>query len=133
MGKRWLIATNGSLWAVAACNILRKGIPALAADHRLPVVIIAVAIAAGFFFMFKRVSAKYTSRIWALEGEKFPIYRFMSAKGYMLIGIMMSMGIGFSMIPGMPQAFFAAFYPGLGLGLMSGAVRFFISALQERL
>lgn len=129
MGKRGLIATSGVLWAIAAFNILKKGIPALVLDHRLWIVIIAIAIAVGFIHMFKKVTNKYTDRVWNLEGEKFPIYKFMSAKGYLLIGIMMSMGIGFSLIPGMYQEFFAGFYPGLGLGLLSGSVRFFYRAI----
>ena len=132
MGKRGLVATSGILWAIAAFNILRKGIPALISDHRLMVVIVAVAVATGFFLMFRKVSNKYTERVWSLEGERFPIYRFMSAKGYLLIGIMMSMGIGFSFIPGMPEAFFAGFYPGLGFGLATGSICFFVRSITGR-
>lgn len=129
MTKRGLIITNGLLWAVAAFNILKKGLPALWQDHRWWVVAIALVIAAGFWIMFRRVSTKYADRVMALEGERFPIYKFMSPKGYLVIGLMMSMGIGFSLIPGVPLAFFASFYPGLGLGLLSGAVRFFVRAM----
>ena len=129
VGKRGLVATSGVLWAIAAFSILRKGIPALVAEPRVLVVNAAVIIAAGFFMMFRKVSNRYTERVWALEGERFPIYKFMSPRGYLLIGIMMSMGIGFSFIPGMPQAFFAALYPGLGLGLLSGSLRFFYRSL----
>lgn len=128
MGKRGLVATSGVLWAVASFNILKKGIPALVLDHRLLIVLTALAVAAGFILMFRKVSNRYTDRVWALEGDKFPIYRFMSAKGYLLIGIMMSMGIGLSLIPGMYQEFFAGFYPGLGLGLLSGSINFFYRA-----
>lgn len=130
MSKKGLIATSGILWAIAAFNILKKGIPALITDHRVLIVVVAIAIATGFTLMFRKVSAKYTARVLNLEGEKFPIYMFMSVKGYILIGIMMSMGIGFSLIPGMPSEFFAAFYPGLGLGLLSGSIRFFINACR---
>lgn len=128
MTKRGLLITNGLLWAIASFNILKKGIPALMQDHRWPVAVMAAVIAAGFFMMFKSVSGKYAARVTALEGDRFPIYMFMSPKGYLVIGIMMSMGIGFSLIPGMPQSFFASFYPGLGFGLLSGAIRFFAKA-----
>lgn len=128
MTKRGLIITNGLLWAVAAFNILKKGLPALGQDHRWWILAIAVVTAVGFWMMFRRVSTKYADRVVALEGERFPIYKFMSPKGYLVIGLMMSMGIGFSLIPGVPLAFFASFYPGLGLGLLSGAVRFFLRA-----
>lgn len=130
MTKKGLLATNGTLWFIAAFNILRKGIAALADDHRPLVVFSVLIVATGFFFMFKKVSWRYSQRVWHLEGEHFPIYRFMSLRGYLLIGLMMSMGIGFSFIPGIPNAFFAGFYPGLGFGLLSGSIRFFYQVFR---
>lgn len=120
---------SGALWAIAAFNILKKGIPALVGTHGPVVVVAALIVAVGFFMMFRKVSRKYTDRIWDLEGERFPFYRFMSLKGYLLIGFMMSMGIGLGHIPGMPEHFFAGLYPGLGFGLLSGSLRFFYSSL----
>lgn len=131
MKKRGLIAVNGLLWASASFNILRKGMHAIVMDHRLPVVLVAIAIGAGFFMMFRKVSLRYCERIMKLQGERFPLYMFMSTKGYMLIGLMMSMGIAFNHIPAIPTVFFAGFYPGLGFGLLSGAIRFLVCAVRQ--
>lgn len=132
MNKRGLITLSGLLWAIAGFNILRKGIPAMIDDHRILIILGALLVGTGFLFMFNKVSRKYTDRIIGLEGEHFPFYRFMSLKGYLLIGFMMTLGITAAHIPGMPQAFFAFFYTGLGTGLSYGAIRFFISAFTAK-
>lgn len=128
MNKRGLIITNALLWTFASYKILGKAVPAIIADHRWWVVAIGLVVLTGFTIMFHKVSSKYTRRILSLEGERFPIWKFMSAKGYILIGFMMSMGIGLGHIPGMPQAFFASFYTGLGTGLGYGAVKYLVKA-----
>lgn len=130
--KRYLLLTSALLWAFASYKILNKGIPSILADHRIWIVILAVIIAAMFIAMFQRVSQKYTLRIKDMEGVKFPIYRFMSLKGYLLIGFMMSLGIILGRIPGVPKAFFAFFYPGLGFGLLSGSIRFLINSFRQK-
>lgn len=128
MTKRGLILLNAALWGFAGYKILSKGLPALYTNHNARVVILCIVIAAGFLAMFKKVSGKYISRIQNLEGTHFPFYKFMSVKGYILIAFMMSLGIIASRIPGMPEAFFAAFYPGLGSGLLYGSIRYLIAA-----
>lgn len=130
MTKRSLILFNALLWAFAAYKILGKGLPALWDKHSTWIIVLCVIIAAGFLTMFARVSAKYTRRILDMEGERFPIYKFMSPKAYLVIGIMMTMGIVLGRIPAIPQEFFAFFYPGLGSGLAFGSVRYLIAALR---
>lgn len=127
MTKRHLILMNALLWSFAAYKILGKGLPCLWEDRRWWIILICLVIAAGFIMMFNRVSGKYTRRIHELEGERFPFYMFMSPKGYVLIAFMMTLGISMSHIPGMPDAFFAAFYPALGSGLVFGAIKYLIN------
>lgn len=129
VSKRGLLIMSGLLWSIAGFNVLRKGLAALATDHRWWVVLLAGCIGIGFVMMFTGVVRKYTQRILALDGERFPIYRFMSAKGYMLIGLMMTLGITMGLIPGMPVTAFAFFYTGLGTGLTYGAIRFFLNSI----
>lgn len=121
---------NALLWAFAAYKILGKGLPALYACHGWMVILPALVIAVGFIFMFHRVSGKYTMRILGMEGDRFPPYKFMSAKGYILIAVMMSMGIALGKIPAVPEEFFASFYPGLGSGLAYGALRYIVAAIR---
>lgn len=136
LGRRGLLILSGLLWSVAGVNVLRKGITALVevlsqswSWYAAIVVLLAIAIGTGFLLMFRGVVRKYTRRIQELDGERWPFYRFMSVKGYLLIGLMMTLGISASMIPGMPEAFFASFYTGLGTGLAYGAIRFFMNSV----
>lgn len=131
MSKRSLILVNAVLWAFAAYKILGKGLPALYANHGIIVILPCLVIAAGFVMMFNKVSAKYVKRILQLEGERFPIWQFMSPKGYILITFMMTLGITLGRIPAIPEAFFAAFYPGLGSGLAFGAVKYIMAAIRS--
>lgn len=128
--KRGLLVLNGLLWSIAGYNVLRKGISALAEDYRWWIVLLAGVIGAGFLMMFRNVVRKYTLRIQTLDGEHFPFYRFMSTKGYLLIGLMILLGIGMRLIPNMPITFFASFYSGLGSGLTYGAIQFLINSIR---
>lgn len=128
VSKRGLLILSGLLWSIAGFNVLRKGLSTLVLDHRWWIVLLAILIGVGFLLMFRDVVRKYTLRIRTLEGEQFPFYRFMSLKGYLLIGFMMTLGITMGLIPGMPTSFFASFYTGLGTGLSYGALRFFIES-----
>lgn len=130
LSRRGLLILSGILWSVAGFNVLRKGLMALVEDHRWWIVLLAIAIGASFLLMFRGVVRKYTHRIHSLQGKRWPFYRFMSVKGYLLIGLMMTLGITMGMIPGMPLAFFASFYTGLGTALSYGAIRFFINAIR---
>lgn len=130
VSKRGLLILSGLLWSIAGFNVLRKGLTALVEEHSWWIVLLAFIIGTGFVMMFRGVSEKYSRRIYTLQGEKFPCYRFMSLKGYLLIGFMMTLGITMGLIPGMPTAFFASFYTGLGTGLAYGAIRFFINSIR---
>lgn len=132
VSKRGLLIMSGLLWSIAGFNVLRKGVLSLAQDHRWWVLLLAVGIGAGFLIMFDGVVKKYSRRIFSLPGERHAAYLFMSRKGYLLIGLMMMLGISMSHIPGMPPAFFASFYTGLGTGLTYGAIRFFVHSFLQR-
>lgn len=132
LNRRGLLILSGLLWSVAGFNVLRKGLRALFEVHPWWIILLAIAIGIGFLMMFRGVVRKYTHRIQTLEGERWPFYRFMSGKGYLLIGLMMTLGITMGMIPGMPLAFFASFYTGLGTALSYGAIRFFINAIRTK-
>ena len=127
MGKRGLYLLSALLWSFASYKILGKGLPALMSCHRWWVIILCILICTGFIMMFHKVSGNYINRIKDLEGERFAPWRFMSLKGYLVIGFMMTLGIVCGRIPGMPVEFFAALYPGLGSGLLYGALKFYKS------
>ena len=141
--KIHLLAINGLMWTAIGTKIaitgvshyiqiVREALPdGAAAPHAglsklwwmIP---LSVLVFAGFYMMFTGVVRKYSERIHALPGEKQPVYKTFSVKGYLIIAFMISLGIVLKHIPGIPASFFAWFYCGLGPGLLSAGIRFLI-------
>ena len=82
--------------------------------------------------MFTGIVRKYAERIHQLPGPKEPVYKIFGLKGYLIIAFMITLGITFKHIPGIPEPFFAWFYLGLGLGLISAGIRFLILWWKEK-
>jgi len=125
-----LLAVNGLLWTAIGMKILITGL-----SHYLRVgtpkalirmIPLSFLVFAGFYMMFTGVVRKYSDRIMSMTEEKAGIWRTFSLKGYLIIGFMISLGIGLKHIPGIPSNFFAWFYCGLGPGLLSAGIRFLI-------
>ena len=125
-----LLAVNGLLWTAIGTKILITGL-----RHYLRVgtpkaliwmIPLSILVFAGFYMMFTGVVRKYSDRIMSMTEEKAGIWRTFSLKGYLIIGFMISLGIGLKHIPGIPSNFFAWFYCGLGPGLLSAGIRFLL-------
>jgi hypothetical protein len=56
------------------------------------------------------------------------IWQIFPPKGWILLLFMMGLGIALKYIPGIPMAFTASFYSGLGPMLVVAAVRFMAAA-----
>ena len=132
--KHNLLIANGLLWLAVGTKITMIGLGAygrLAGQRPLwPLILISLAVFAGFYWMFTGVVRKYSGRITGLEEERPSIFKTFSPKGYILIAFMISLGIGLKHIPGIGDAFFAAFYCGLGPGLISAGIRFILRRIQ---
>lgn len=114
--KFWLVFANSLLWMAAGANIARIGIKcALSVGSLVWLWFIPVFVAFGM--MFRRTISKNIARIESLPGERQPLYRCMSLKGYLIIAFMMSLGIFLRRIGGIPEGFFSFFYTGLGSAL----------------
>ena len=127
--KIHLLAVNGLLWLAIGTKIAITGVvryletPAEKLWWMIPA---SVAVFAGFYFMFSGVVRKYAERVHALPGPMEPVWKTFGLKGYLIIAFMISLGISLKHIPGIPVPFFAWFYLGLGLGLISAGARFLI-------
>ena len=125
-----LLAINGLLWTAIGTKIAITGV-----SHYLQVaepraliwmIPLSVLVFAAFYMMFTGVVRKYSRRILSMTEDRTSIFRTFSLKGYLVIAFMISLGIGLKHIPGIPSNFFAWFYCGLGLGLLSAGVRFLL-------
>ena len=125
-----LLAINGLLWTAIGTKIAITGV-----GHYLQVVgsraliwmvPLSILVFVAFYMMFTGVVRKYSERILSMTEKKTSIFRTFSLKGYLVIAFMISLGIGLKHIPGIPSNFFAWFYCGLGLGLLSAGIRFLL-------
>lgn len=127
--KEYLLAVNGLMWTAIGTKISITGV-----RHYLTaqpgklwwMIPLSVLVFVGFYRMFTGIVRKYAERIHALPGDKEPIWKTFSLKGYLIIAFMISLGISLKYIPGISEPFFAWFYLGLGPGLLSAGVRFLI-------
>ncbi len=134
--KQTLLLVASIVWLIAGFNIVNIGIKSLVSliqndrEWLWLVGMCAVLVFLGFFFMFKVVVRKHTKRILGYEGKK-SIFLFFDLKGYLLMAFMMGLGITLRVGNFLPLEFFAAFYNGLGCGLLFGGALFLVGYIKN--
>ena len=120
----------GAIWGIPGINIAVKGFRAymlIRGGDIWWLMGVTIAVALFFFIIFRKVSRRYTERISTLP-ERVMIWQIFPPKGWILLLFMMGLGIALRYIPGIPMAFTASFYSGLGPMLVVAAVRFMAAA-----
>ena len=84
----------------------------------------------GFHPMFSRLVKKNSQRITDLDGECHNPLRFFDRKGYIMMAVMMSFGIGMRAAGLFPNWFIAFFYTGLCLGLALAGASFLMRGVR---
>ena len=133
--KIHLLAINGLLWTAIGAKISITGIAHYVTsplEKLWWMIPLSVLVFEGFYMMFTGIVRKYAERIHQLPGPKEPVYKTFGLKGYLIIAFMITLGITLKYIPGIPEPFFAWFYLGLGLGLLSAGIRFLIRWWKEK-
>lgn len=137
--KHTLLLVAAIVWFAAGVNILRIGIESFVSAVTSGetkwlwlVILCALLVFTGFFFMFKAVVRKHKIRILGYE-EKKSIFMFFDLKGYLLMAFMMGLGIALRHGNFLPTEFFASFYTGLGTALSVGGVNFLIGYIKNAL
>lgn len=128
--RQYLYFIAGAIWSIPGINIAVKGFRAYLLMESSDIwwlVGITIAVALFFFIIFRKVSRRYTERISTLP-ERVMIWQIFPPKGWILLLFMMGLGIALKYIPGIPMAFTASFYSGLGPMLVVAAVRFMAAA-----
>ena len=98
--KNQLIAVAGVVWLLAGLNVAVLGVRAAIGMRGVAAIVLvaiaggAVAAFCGFHSMFSKLVKKNSQRIYKLEGERHNPFRFFDRRGYIMMAIMMSMGIG---------------------------------------
>lgn len=126
MKKVYLYIFAAMIWGIPGVIITTKGIKSYLMQPSGNIwwlLIITLAVTAGFFFMFRRIVNRYSERIASLP-DKVMVWQTFPLRGWMLLVFMMGLGISLKHIPGIPSAFTASFYSGLGPMLLLSAARF---------
>ena len=129
MKKNYLYIVAVSIWGIPGIIITSKGINAYRmqpSDNLWWLLLITTAVLAAFFLMFRKIVDKYCDRIASLP-DKVKIWQTFPSRGWTLMIFMMSLGIVLKLIPGVPSAFTASFYSGLGPMLLISSARFAIN------
>lgn len=135
--KQNLLLIAGIVWLIAGINILRIGIESFLncydTDKIVTILIIlgAIIIFIGFYFMFSKIVKKHTKRILGYKEDKKSIFYFFDTKGYILMIFMMGLGIGLRSSNLLQTEFFAVFYNGLGSALSIAGIIFIKNGLQQ--
>lgn len=126
MKCKHLYIVAGVIWGIPGIIISLKGINAYRIQPPKDIwwlALITAAVLTAFFLMFRRIVDRYCGRIASLS-EKVKIWQTFPARGWVLLIFMMGLGIALKHIPGIPPAFTASFYSGLGPMLILSSVRF---------
>ena len=132
--KNQLIAVAGVVWLLAGLNVAVLGVRAAIGMRGVAAIVLAAISggAVGFHSMFSKLVKKNSQRIHELEGECHNPFRFFDRKGYIMMAIMMSMGIGMRAAGLFPEWFIAFFYTGLGLALSLAGASFLMRGVRGR-
>ena len=126
MKKSNLYLIAALIWGIPGIIISVKGIRAYMSmdpDNLWWLLLITVAVIAGFYLMFSRIVDRYSARIASLP-PKTNIWQTFPLRGWILVICMTCLGIVLKFIPGIPASFTASFYSGLGPMLVVAALRF---------
>ena len=126
MDKKYLHLIAGVIWGIPGVIISIKGMNAYLtqpSDDLWWLLLITAGVLYGFFMMFRRITGRYIGRIASLP-ERVRIWQTFPLKGWILLAFMMGLGIALKHIPGVPTAFTASFYSGLGPMLILSSLRF---------
>ncbi len=126
MNKNNLYFVAAAIWGIPGMIITLKGLRAyltMPAESFWWLLLITAGVLAGFFFMFRRIVDRYSARIAALPART-DFFQAFPLRGWILVVSMMCLGMALKFIPGVPAAFTASFYSGLGPMLLWSALRF---------
>lgn len=131
--KRYLLLVAGLAWTTAGLILgLRGVIWVVSHDSFVPLhVIVALTFGLVFFqLVFAKVSLKHITRIRELEILRPSLFAFFDAKGYIMMGLMISLGIFLRRTSFVPPEYLYNFYVLMGTPLLVSALRFYYAFIR---
>ena len=131
--RRFLYFIAAFIWGVPGIILTIKGVRTYRIQPAQKIwwlLLITVFVLIGFFFMFRSIVDRYSSRISTLPDKVSPLKTF-PLRGWILIIFMTSLGLVLKKIPNIPSEFTASFYSGLGPMLIWAACRFVRNGIKQ--
>lgn len=131
--RRFLYFIAAFIWGVPGIILTIKGVRTYCIQPSQKIwwlLLITVFVLIGFFFMFRSIVDRYSSRISTLPDKVSPLKTF-PLRGWVLIIFMTSLGLVLKKIPNIPSEFTASFYSGLGPMLIWAACRFVRNGIKQ--
>lgn len=131
--KPVLIAMGAALWGFAAIRILILGETVIGKYQLYPALnylIGVVGFVPFFWFVFRKVSNRYASRILALPRHQSHIFAFLDRRGYIMMAFMISLGIGLKQVSIIPEIYKGTFFISLGLSLLASSIVYIVRGVQ---
>lgn len=131
--RRFLYFIAAFIWGVPGIILTIKGVRTYCIQPAQKIwwlLLITVFVLIGFFFMFRSIVDRYSSRISTLPDKVSPLKTF-PLRGWVLIIFMTSLGLVLKKIPNIPSEFTASFYSGLGPMLIWAACRFVRNGIKQ--
>lgn len=132
MKRSVLYVVAAIVWGVPGVIITHKGISAYFTQCENDLwwlLLITFCVLVGFYFIFRRVVAKYSAHI-ASQPEQTAIWHTFPLRGWVLIIFMMGLGMSMKILEPSTQ-FIASFYSGLGSMLILSSIRFLSNMKNE--
>ena len=126
MKRRYLYAVAAVVWGIPGIILSHKGISAYVSqpsENLWWLLLITSVVLFSFFFMFRKIVDRYSDRIASLP-DIVRIWQVFPPRGWALLVFMISLGFVLKSVPGIPSAFNASFYSGLGPMLLLSSLRF---------
>jgi len=129
--KKKLMIVAGVVWLLAGLNIANIGVQAYLDVASWPLLIALVAGSLAVFALFyikifSPMTKKHAGRILSYTTRAVSVFRFFDVKGYLIMALMMTVGIGLRLSGVVPEWFIAFFYTGLGSALAVSGAAFFL-------
>jgi hypothetical protein len=128
VNKRCLLFIAAFVWTFAGVMLLYKGYSFMDNIGNSLWIMLVPSIAGGLLFyilVFSRISLKHVTRILSLRDEKNSIFAFFSAKSYILMAIMISVGIALRITGMVSSGYLTVMYIVMGVPLLLSSFRFY--------
>ncbi|MEW6404263.1 MAG: hypothetical protein AB1649_20895 [Chloroflexota bacterium] len=135
VGKSWLYVLAGLVWLGAGIMLIgfaARWLKLVSFPTSILLLLCGMALAAGiYFFGFSKLAGKNIRRICGMFEERICLFAFQEWKSYPLVLFMIALGIYLRIYSPVPKPLLAVLYLGIGGGLASSSLRYFIHVIQS--